>query len=281
VLLVAHRAPPCPDRCAALGASGADVFELDLQVAGDEIVISHYLPVLPGLLPHLRHDRWTVRWGPVGAGARRLHDAVASLPAGGEILLDLKNQRQPAARTLTDLVLRADLDPARCYVSSAQWPVLEPLRRAGFRTWRTVREPGQLLRVLDGRPTGDAGVTVQHNLLRGRTVARLRRRAGTVITWTVNSPRRAAQLAEAGVDGVTSDSRTVLHLLRAGSSLPATAASGRSVEPAALPWRGEAVPGLRTAAGIAAVTGIAAAARWRYEHQGGYGRPCRWARSRR
>jgi hypothetical protein len=212
VLLIAHRTPPSAARREALRECGADVFELDVQVAGEEIVVSHFLPLAPGV-PWLRRDRWAVRWGPVGAGAERLSAAVDGLPAGSAVLLDLK-ARGATGAALVDLILRADLDPGRCYVSSKQWSVLPALSQAGFRTWRTVLGPGALARVLSGPPTTDDAVTVRHDLLRGRTVERLRRRAGRLIAWTVNSPRRAAWLAAAGVDGITSDRDEVFRLLR-------------------------------------------------------------------
>ena len=214
MLLVAHRAPADATRCTVLRDAGADVFEVDLQAIGDEVVVSHFLPVVP-LLPRLRHDRWAFRWGSAGAGAERLSVAAQRIPAGSEILLDLKDDTGQRGPALAALILRSDLDPARCYVSSRQWAVLPVLRQAGFRTWRTVWESRGLARVLDGPPTTDDAVTVRHGLLRGDVIHQLRHRAGRVITWTVNSPARAAWLAASGVDGVTSDRVEVFATLRA------------------------------------------------------------------
>ncbi|MEN3360572.1 MAG: glycerophosphoryl diester phosphodiesterase [Mycobacteriales bacterium] len=212
-----------------LHGSGANVFELDVQAAGDEVVVSHFLPLVPGV-PWLRRDRWAVRWGPAGTGAERLSAAVDRLPAGSEVLLDLKADGDRGG-ALAALILRAALDPGRCYVSSKQWSVLPPLRQAGFRTWRTVSGPHALARVLRDRPTDDDAVTVRHDLLRGRAIERLRRRAGRLIAWTVNDIGRAARLAAAGVDGITSDRDEVFRVLRSayGPSAPTTpAAADRS-----------------------------------------------------
>lgn len=233
VLLIAHRTPTSATRCAALRECGVGVFEVDVQMAGEEIVVSHFLPLAPGV-PWLRRDRWTVRWGSVGAGAERLSAAVDRLPAGSEVLLDLKADGARGA-ALVGLILRADVDPGRCYVSSKQWSVLPPLSAAGFRTWRTVGGPAALARVLTGPPTSDDAVTVRHDLLRGRTVERLRRRAGRLIAWTVNNPRRAGWLAAAGVDGITSDRDEVFRLLRARTDPSAPADPHRPGPPAPEP----------------------------------------------
>ncbi|HVQ93836.1 MAG TPA: glycerophosphodiester phosphodiesterase [Mycobacteriales bacterium] len=211
VLLIAHRAPPLAAGCVALGECGVTVFELDVQAAGAEVVVSHFRPVLP-VLPWLRRDRWALRWGSVGAGAERLSAAVDRLPAGTEVLLDLKDDGARGA-VLVELILRAGLDPGRCYASSKQWSVLPPLRRAGFRTWRSVAGPRGLSRVLAAAPTGDDGVTVRHTLLDDRTIERLRRHTGQVVAWTVNDPARAARLAATGVAGITSDNPEVFRRL--------------------------------------------------------------------
>ena len=213
MLLIAHRSPSSADFCAFLRDCGAGVFELDIQAAADGPVVSHFLRVTP-LLPQLRCDGRAVRWGPVGAGAERLSAAMDRIPAGGEVLLDLKDDTGRRGRALADLVLRSDLDPARCYVSSRQWSVLPVLRRAGFRTWRTVSGSRDVARVLDGPSTADDAVTVRHRLLGDGMVDRLRRRGGQVIAWTVNDPDRAAALVDAGVDGITSDRAEVFQLIR-------------------------------------------------------------------
>jgi glycerophosphoryl diester phosphodiesterase len=218
VLLIAHRAPRYAARCGPPDAYGPNVYELDLQVAGDEVVVSHFMPLVP-LVPWLRHEGWAFRWGPVGTGAERLAAAVDRLPPGSEVLLDLKDAGQ-RGEALVSLILRSGLDPGRCYVSSKQWSVLPPLRAAGYRTWRTVAGAGSLARVLTEPPTDDDGVTVRHTLLRIDTIERLRRRAGRVVAWTVNSTARATWLADAGVDGITSDRDGVLRLLRSRTADP-------------------------------------------------------------
>lgn len=209
MLLVAHRAPLSVVGSAALARDGAGVFEIDVQVDGQDVVVSHFVPVTR-LLPGLRRDGWVLRWGAVGAGAARLAAAVDLLPAGSEVLLDLKDD----SAALVELILRSGVAPARCYVSSKQWPVLARLRAAGFRTWRTAAGARAVHRLLTGPPTPDHGVTVRHSLLDRQLVQRLQRRCGLVVAWTVNSPERAAQLASYGVDGITSDHAAVFRRLR-------------------------------------------------------------------
>ena len=55
-------------------------------------------------------------------------------------------------------------------------------------------------------------VTVRHPYLTPETIERLRR-DGKVMAWTVNDPRRALELAAAGVDGITSDLPQVFRAL--------------------------------------------------------------------
>jgi hypothetical protein len=213
VLLIAHRTPLSVAGSAALARDGAGVFEIDVQVDGEDVVVSHFVPVTR-LLPRLRRDGWVLRWGAAGAGAERLAAAVDLLPAGSEVLLDLKDDTGRRGDVLVELILRSGIDPARCYVSSKQWSVLSRLRDAGFRTWRTAAGARAVSRLLTGPPTRDHGVTVRHSLLDGQLVGRLQWRCGLVVAWTVNSPGRAAQLAAYGVDGITSDHGAVLRSLR-------------------------------------------------------------------
>ena len=61
MLLVSHRTPRTEAGCEELARAGASVFELDVQLNGDRMVVSHYLPVfrVPGWL---ENDNFSVRW---------------------------------------------------------------------------------------------------------------------------------------------------------------------------------------------------------------------------
>src|SRR4051812_21871545 len=54
VLLIAHRTPRTAAACDDLAAAGAQLFECDVQLRGDTVVVSHFLPFLgrPGWLEH-------------------------------------------------------------------------------------------------------------------------------------------------------------------------------------------------------------------------------------
>jgi hypothetical protein len=219
LLAIAHRTPATRERCAALSAAGATVFEIDVQAIGDDLVVSHYLPVHP-LLPRVRRDRrrFTVRRR--GRVEAALADTVSSLPAGAEILLDLKVDRGPAAHALVEHIAAAGPDPARCYASTKGWATLPALAAAGYRTWRTIGDPAALTAALAMPELPDDAVTVKHTLLTAEVVARLRERVPRVMTWTVNDPVRARDVIGYGVDGVTTDSVEVLRLVSGHGTAP-------------------------------------------------------------
>lgn len=212
MLAIAHRTPATRPRCAALWAAGATVFEIDVQAIGDELVVSHYLPVSPAL-PRLRRDRLSFTWRRRGRLELALAEAVEALPAEAEILLDLKADNGPRAAELVDRVIAGGPDPARCYASSKGWDTLPALAAAGIRTWRTIGDAAALQSVLAMAAVPDHAVTVRHRLLTPETLAALRERVPRVMTWTVNDPGRAAALIGYGVDGITTDSVEVLRLV--------------------------------------------------------------------
>lgn len=215
MLAIAHRTPVTRDGCAALGAAGATVFEIDIQTIGDDLVVSHYLPVHPRL-PRLRRDRtrFTVRRR--GRAEPALAAAIDAIPAGAEILLDLKTDTGPAAHALVERVVAGGPDPARCYASTKGWATLPALAAGGYRTWRTIGDPAALSAALAEPSLPDHAVTVRHSLLTAEVIAALRQRVPRVMTWTVNDPARARQLMALGVDGVTTDSVEVLRLVSGG-----------------------------------------------------------------
>ncbi len=209
MLAIAHRAPASPEACARLAGLGVRVFEIDVQVLGEQLVVSHFLPLHP-LVPRVRRDRWGFTTRPRSEREIDLSAAVAAVPAEVELLLDLKNDRGEKAAELAHAVLGAGLDPARCHVSTKGWHVLRLLREQGFRTWRSVGDAAALAAVRGAAPVPDHAVTVRHSLLSAEVVDELQSGGTQVMAWTVNDLRRARQLAAFGVDGITSDSVEVL-----------------------------------------------------------------------
>ena len=211
MLLVAHRTPASAARCAHLAAAGAGVFEVDVQLRGPHVTVSHYLPLAPA--GRLQRDNWRVRWHTRGRLDPALPEVDAVVPDGCRVLLDLKERLAPRRRELVAALADALPERGRYLVCSPYADDLDQARAAGFATWRTVRSRAELVAVRTGPPLADEAVTVRHSLLDAPVLADLGRRAGTVVAWTVNDPRRARVLRRLGVSGVTTDRVEVLRTL--------------------------------------------------------------------
>lgn len=221
MLAIAHRAPASREEGARLAALGVTVFEIDVQLLGGRLVVSHYLPVHPHpSMARVRRDRWEFTTRRRAPREIDLAGALGSVPAGVEVLLDLKNDRGRHAADLAQAVVSAGLDRTRCHVATKGWQVLRLLRAEGFRTWRSVGDRSALVAVLAAAPLPDHAVTVRHTLLTPDVVSALRATGTLVMAWTVNDIRRAAELARLGIDGITSDSPRVLALVGAAGPGP-------------------------------------------------------------
>jgi glycerophosphoryl diester phosphodiesterase len=214
VLLVAHRTPADKTACARLAAAGAQVFEVDVQIgAGEQIIVSHYLPL--GVSDRLQRDNWRLRWHTAAMRDPRLLDIAAVVPADCLVLLDLK-ERVPERRARLVAAIAATLpDRARYRVCGPRPADLDPLRDAGFATWRTVGYAHELDGVFAAGGLADEAVTIRHSLLTPDVIDRLHALVPTVVAWTVNDPRRARELRDLGVAGVTTDRVAVLRALTA------------------------------------------------------------------
>jgi hypothetical protein len=192
------------------------VFEVDVQVDGrDHVVVSHYQPF--GKYGLVQRDNWRLRWHGLAARDARVTDIVDVLPADALVLLDLK-EKLPARRARLVAAIAATLpDRSRFRVCGPRPEDLDPLREAGFRTWRTVGNVVELAAVLAAGPLPDDAVTIRHTLLNAESLERLRVVVPIVVAWTVNDVRRARQLRELGVGGVTTDRTAVM---RAFAGIP-------------------------------------------------------------
>jgi glycerophosphoryl diester phosphodiesterase len=219
VLRIAHRMPTTKAACSALLAAGANVFEVDVQFAGQAIVVSHYLP-FPGSRGRLHHDNWRFRWGRMDGRDPQLAAQLAAVPDGTQILLDPKDPVRERRVALIDAIIDTLGDRDRFLVSTGGVRDLERLHEAGFRTLRSIGDRATLRRVLGSRELSDEigadGVSVRHNLLDQATVAALHEQVRLVVAWTVNRVARAEMLRRSGVDGVTTDSVDVLRALSGG-----------------------------------------------------------------
>jgi glycerophosphoryl diester phosphodiesterase len=209
MLLIAHRTPPTASGCAELVAAGAGGFEVDVQLAGERVVVSHFLPFLR-VRGWLEHDNWRFRWRAGPPHDTLLLDAIDLVPDGCMILLDPKETDPRRRAALADELARTLVDRDRFRVSTDQSDDLERYRAAGFGTWRTIKTSRDLHAVVAGPALPDQGVSVRHTLLAQASVAQLHRVVRTVVTWTVNNVDRAQQLNEFGVDGMTTDHAEVM-----------------------------------------------------------------------
>lgn len=201
-LLVAHRTPRSAAACAALAEAGARLFELDVQVGRTgELVVSHYVPLL-GLF---ERDNWRIRPRAAAARDARVTDAALAVPIGCRVLLDLKGHTSQARMQLTETLRAAQLDPQRFVACGSDLEQLAALREDGLPTWRSVGDERDVAATLAGGASGAEAVTVRHTLLTAERTGKLRDLGVAVVAWTVNDPRRAAQLRQWGLDGVTSD----------------------------------------------------------------------------
>lgn len=185
--------------------AGVAVVEVDVRLIGGTAVVSHWLP-LHRLLPWPLHDGWRFHWGSRHPDGRSVAEALDLVGPGQRVMLDLKDDEEPAAGRLArhvaaQLAERPDRD--RFVVCSHHWPSLHLVRETGVETWRTVGNPAALRRAMQ---TAEAvgGHSVRHRLLSAAAVERLRV-SGEVVAWTVNDVGRAEELVRRGVTGVTSD----------------------------------------------------------------------------
>lgn len=212
MLLVAHRTPVAITDAQRLATAGATVFETDVQLRGDHIAVSHFLPVA-GARGRLQHDNWRFRRHPPPGGDPRLSAVMAAIPPHALILLDLKETAPARRRALIEMIVGQDLDRSRCRVSSARVDDLARCRSAGFGTWRTIGDRRDLADALGGGRLPDQTVTVRHTLVDAALIRRLHDIVATVVVWTVNDVDRARRLRDYGVDGVTTDNLDVLRAL--------------------------------------------------------------------
>jgi glycerophosphoryl diester phosphodiesterase len=216
--------PTTASACRWLHDAGADLFEVDLQLADETLVMSHWVAV-PRTGGRLQWDNWRLRRTARSAGRDPTLAVLREvLPSGARLLLDPKERRPEQRDLLVDRVLDAFPDPAGVVVSTGRRRDLDRLRAAGFETWRSVGDRADLDRVLR-EPLPDAGVTVRHTLLDAPTVQRLQALAPQVVAWTVNRPSRARELRRFGVHGLTTD-RVALLARHVRSANPAGGGRG-------------------------------------------------------
>ena len=208
---VAHRAPANRAAAEAFRSAGATVFEIDVQWSERGLAISHFRP-FAWPLRWFERDRHRFRRARGLVQDPLLAETMALLPEDADVLFDLKDADPGRRRECCELLageisVRATAN--RWIVSNESATDVSRLRRAGFTGWLTIRDREQLNQALAGELDAD-GVCVRHSLVDAASVDSLHERVADVVAWTVNGVGRARQLLHRGVDGITTDSLSVV-----------------------------------------------------------------------
>ena len=149
-------------------------------------------------------DKWTLAkpWAP----RLLLHRLLESVDPEVELMLDLKGRDERLVGMVFDAL--AGGEPRRAVtVCARSWPMLDHVPDLPWvRRVHSVGTRGQLA-ALRRRFAGRRleGVSIHRRLLDPATVADLRRRAELVMTWPVETPEQARELASWGVDGMITE----------------------------------------------------------------------------
>ena len=196
--IVAHRAGNDLTRLRAAEALQLPLVEADVHLFAGRLEVRHRKTVGP--IPIL-WDRWEL--APPWAPRLLLEELLEAAGTGTELMLDLKGHD----RRLPDRVLCAIAGagpPGPLTVCSQDWRLLEPF--AALPDIRVVHSVGNARQLARLRRRGEslAGVSIHERLLDAGVVAELRRRAGLVLSWPVESAEQARRLAAWGVQGLIS-----------------------------------------------------------------------------
>jgi glycerophosphoryl diester phosphodiesterase len=148
-------------------------------------------------------DRWEL--APPWAPRMLLDELLAATAHDTELMLDLKGHDLRLSARVLEAIERSPLS-GRITVCSQDWRLLEPLaEHPEIRAVHSVGNARQLAR-LRRRPGRLAGISIHERLLDAAVVEELRRRAGLVMSWPVESVGQARRLMGWGVDGLISGS---------------------------------------------------------------------------
>lgn len=213
LLAVAHRAGNRIDLLREALDAGVDLVEADVHRFRRTLEVRHWKTLGRRLL----WERWELALrreiAPIG-----LLDVLSELGGDARLMLDLKGVHPALASEVAAMLRRAAPDVPIAVCTRHWWMVEAFARDPHIRVILSAGSRLGVLRLQDrlrDRPAGRDGpavfgVSVHRRLLTPPVVTQLRRRAGHVLTWPVDT---AAELAEAralGVSGVTSKSLPLL-----------------------------------------------------------------------
>lgn len=205
--IIAHRGGNSRHQIRDALAHLADYLEVDLWVDRGQFEARHEASLRP--LPFL----WGGIWRPWYL--KRMHERPFGLAelirdARDEIgiFLDLKNGGKTAGRLIRSAIDEAHYTP-RMAASSQRWSVLRGIAETApevdlYYSIDAIPKLDLFLSVSE-RDLRPRGVSCKHKFITEPLVRQLHDRGLLVIAWTVDDGDRAMQLAEWGVDGITTN----------------------------------------------------------------------------
>lgn len=190
-----------------------DAIEADVWMRAGKIFVNHAAPLGP--LPYVISSQGIRRQEEELVDIAQILQAVEGC---AQLVLDLKTWGGDPAPDLVRILYDVP-DRTHLLVSCETWPNADRIRAwlPDLRVAYSIRSEGGLRRYVQGRIAGDiaeTAVTVKHTLLRSPIeVQALHRWADHVGVWTVDDAVRARELAEWGVQAVTSNHTEVLAAL--------------------------------------------------------------------
>ena len=199
--LIAHGAGNTAENARRAVAEVADFLEIDLWVHRGRFEARHERAFYP--LP-LLFEKWYLRLAPRHPFG--LADLLRETSGGPEVFLDLKNGGGEAARLIRQALDDAD-GRRRLVASSQHWPTLRAVRDAApeVTLLYSIDVPAKLDLFLSitARDAGPRGVSCRQQLVTRELVERLHGHGLLVVAWTVDDVDRAEELADWGIDGIT------------------------------------------------------------------------------
>lgn len=200
--IIAHKAGNTATQALAAIEDVADFVEVDLFVNRGRFEARHERRIFSHL-PFLVDSNRVALAPRKPFGLKQLLDK-----AEGHIgvFLDLKNGSSTAARLVKKSIEESGYR-GRLVASSQIWSILRALHHEAPEVDLfysiAVRSQLDLFISVSQRDMVPRGVSIRHTLLTPELVREFHRRDLLVVAWTVDDVERAAELAEMGVDGIT------------------------------------------------------------------------------
>jgi glycerophosphoryl diester phosphodiesterase len=212
-LAIAHRAGNELSTLRAAEQAGADLVEADVWFYRGRLEVRHLKTMGP--IP-LLWDRWKL--APASTPRLLLPQLLEAAGPAVQLMFDLKGTDGRLPGALLDAT-SAHLPGRPFTVCSQSWELLEALHDLPLvRVAHSVGSRRQLARLPARLPSpGQHMISIHFKLLSDAVVASLRERAGTIITWPINTRERFEQVANWGVDGFTTDNLELLRQVCAAS----------------------------------------------------------------